>query len=137
MVAPVALPERTSRPGELRKMTPRSVLKLVGVVMPIAMSVALIWWIRDLDVAFAVFAVCGLIAGLAWPRPVGLLAPVAAAGMCGAIDISGDKASWGPSPAGFMVLWTACSLPGVMCGLIAIALRRRSGAAATIAGGRS
>jgi len=118
-------------------MSPRSVLKLVGVVVLIAVSVALIWWIRDLYVAFAIFAGCGLIAGLAWPRPGALLAPVAAAAICGAIDISGDKASWGPSPAGFMVLWTVSSLPGVICGLIAIALRRRSGATSTIAGGQS
>lgn len=118
-------------------MSPRSGLKLVGVVVLVPVSVALIWWIRDLDVAYAIFAGCGVIAGVAWPRPAALLAPVAAAVVCGVIDISGDKASWGPSPAGFMVLWTASSLPGVICGLIAIALRRRSGAAATITGGQS
>lgn len=114
-----------------------SVLKLVGVVVLIALSVTLIWWIRDLDVAFAIFAVCGLIAGLAWPRPAALLVPVAAAAICGVIDISGNKASWGPSHAEFMVLWTASSLPGVICGLIAIAVRRRSGARSTIAGGQA
>ena len=105
-------------------MRPHAVAQMAAAGALVVLSVGAIYWIGNIVVAFGIFAACGLMAGLAWPRPAALSVPMAAAVVAGVINITGDSGSFGPTKLEFMILWTASSLPGVMCGAIAIVCRR-------------
>ncbi len=106
-------------------MTGRTIPKLVGAILLVAASVAAVNWLSSIFAAFAIFAACGLIAGLAWPYPLTLLVPVSAAIGAAAIDIASNRASWGLGRGSLVLLWIAASLPGIVAGICAIAMRRR------------
>jgi hypothetical protein len=108
-------------------MTGRTILTLAGAALLVAASVAAIGWLHSIYAAFAIFAACGLIAGLAWPRPRALLVPVAAALGAAAVDIATHRASWGLGRGSLVAVWVAASLPGIVTGTCAIAIRRRHG----------